>query len=122
MKKILASVVAAFVLLTACDSNSTETDLNKLQDNKIYFFSSEKCGHCHTAEKYIKTQYPDLEYIKVDVMSRQGYNLLMKASRKYNLGNRIGTPLFAIGDKHIMGWSTRNELEFNKAIKPYIKK
>ncbi len=46
---------------------------------------------------------------------------MVKCARKFNLGDRIGTPLFCMGRKHLMGWAPQNERKFDMYVRPFVK-
>ena len=93
MKKLLSAVlVAAAFCLGGCAEKSA------IQSDKIYFFYSETCPHCHDAEAY----------------------LFVKCAEKFNLGQRIGTPLFCMGDNYLMGWAPEYENRFDAYARPFL--
>ena len=55
------------------------------------------------------------------LQTKEGFELFVKCARKFNLGNQIGTPLFCMGENHLMGWSPESEKEFDEYVKPFIK-
>lgn len=57
----------------------------------------------------------------VNVGNPGGFNLMVKCARKFNLGDRIGTPLFCMGRKHLMGWAPQNERKFDMYVRPFVK-
>lgn len=116
MKKILLALCAGIFLLSGCSKKED------LATDKIYYFYSESCGHCKSASSYINTHYPDLEMIKVDVATKAGYDMILKCAQKFKLGNRIGTPLFCMGDRYVMGWSDKDAAKFNAYVKPFLDK
>lgn len=115
MKKLLSALFALTLITAAC----TKKDV--FNKDEIYYFYSEKCGHCIEASSYINRAHPDLKMVKIDVATTEGYNMLLKAVETFKLGNRVGTPLFIIGDNHIMGWSPRQQAKFETLVKPYLK-
>ena len=118
-KKLLSCLFVLFVV-SGCDA-SKKTDAD-IQNDKIYFFYYEKCVYCHQALDYIKKKYPNLTYEYVDVYQEDGFKLFEKCGNKFNLGRNIGTPLFCMGDKHIMGWSDISAQKFDEYVKPFLKK
>lgn len=115
MKKLLSAVlVAAAFCLGGCAEKSA------IQSDKIYFFYSETCPHCHDAETYISQKHPGLKMEKVDVQTPRGYTLFVKCAEKFNLGQRIGTPLFCMGDNYLMGWAPEYENRFNTYARPFL--
>lgn len=113
MRRFL-SALTVVLLLAAC--GKTE---NGLADDKVYFFFSNTCPHCHHALEYINAKYPNLEMAMVNVGNPEGLDLLVKAAQKFKLGNNVGTPLIVFGDKYLMGWSSEYETEFDKYVRPY---
>ncbi len=115
MKKLFLGILMAFaVFTTACSKG------DGLSDDKVYFFYSETCPHCHDAQAYISKTYPNLKMERVDVATPEGYNLFLTCAKKFNLGNMIGTPLFCMGDKHMMGWAPAFEKKFDAYVKPFL--
>lgn len=130
MKNIVFASLAAVLMLTGCekasDKQSAETQTatqdvsqQQLDSDKIYFFYSNTCPHCHEALEYLNNKYPDLELTMVNVGTPDGYNLLIESARKFNLGNMIGTPLFVMGDNHLMGWAPEYEAKFDAYVRKF---
>lgn len=130
MKNIVFASLAAVLMLTGCekasDKQSAETQTatqdvsqQQLDSDKIYFFYSNTCPHCHDALEYLNNKYPDLELTMINVGTPDGYNLLIESARKFNLGNMIGTPLFVLGDKHLMGWAPEYEAKFDAYVRKF---
>lgn len=122
MKKILLSLIFVTSLLGACQEHSTTTAPQELSPNTIYFFYSNSCPHCHDAIAYLNKHHPNLKLSMENISTQQSYELLFKCAEKFDLGNRIGTPFFCMGDKYIMGWSDRNAAQFEEYVKPYLNK
>ncbi len=120
MKKILSVLVVTIAFLTGCGEKTTSEMNNQEAKEVISFFYSNTCPHCHEALKFINAKYPDLRMNMVNVATKQGQKKLMECARKFNLGNRVGTPLFCMGDKYIMGWSDEFAPRFNEYIKPFL--
>ena len=121
MKKICYILVCLCCFLGACKDH-TSTTSQELSADKIYFFYSNYCPHCHDALNYLNSHYPDLKLSMVNVSNSNGNELLFKCAKKFKLGNQIGTPLFCMGDKYIMGWSEQNASQFEEYVKPYLNK
>lgn len=128
MEKLTLFLTAIILAVSACDNSNTQAQTNDnttqqsaIQDNKLYFFYSTGCPHCHDALAYINDKYPDLTLSMVNVSNRDGYNLFIKCAKKFNLGNQIGTPLFCMGDNYIMGWSDDYAKKFDDNVAPFIK-
>lgn len=120
MKNFVLAVCAVMMLFaSAC---SKQNDANAISPDKIYFFYSDGCPHCHDAQSYISATYPNLKMERVNVATAEGYNLFVKCANKFNLGNMIGTPLFCMGDKHLMGWSPAYEKTFDGYVQPFLNK
>ena len=130
MRSIVYASLVAVLMLTGCekaaDKQSAETkattqDVSQqlLNPDKIYFFYSNTCPHCHDALEYLNSKYPDLELTMVNVGTPGGYNLLIESARKFNLGNMIGTPLFVMGNNHLMGWAPEYEAKFDAYVKEF---
>ncbi len=117
MNKILTLLLLIPLFLLGCGKNDLET----ISPDKVYFFYSDTCPHCHDALEYINRKYPDLQISMVNVANDGGYDLLIRCAQKFKLGRRIGTPLFCMGDKYIMGWTPQYETRFDEYVKPYLK-
>ena len=117
MRNILLTLFASLFLLTGC-----KTEDSSLSNDKAYLFYSQTCPHCHEAREYIAKKYPNLDIIQIDAGSNSGREMLFQCAKKFELGNNIGVPLFCLGDKHIMGWSSSNKVKFDAYIRPFVKK
>lgn len=119
MKKYAFLLAVLTFLVSGCDTG-TKAD-EEINPDKLYFFYSNGCPHCHDALEYINKKYPDLKMTMVNVGNPGGFNLMVKCARKFNLGDRIGTPLFCMGRKHLMGWAPQNECKFDMYVRPFVK-
>ncbi len=122
MKRIFFIIFIFIHILCCCTEQGKENNKEiTLSNNNIYFFYYNQCPYCHDAINYINSQYPDLKLTMINIHTPEGYKLLVKCAKKYNLYPNIGTPLFAIGDHYIMGWSDSNAKKLDKYIKPFLK-
>ena len=115
MKKIFyifATIMCLFAKIGYAD------DLN---NDKIYFFYYDACPYCHQADEYIKKNYPTLEMEKIDVYARGGREMLYKCAKKFDIEDSVGTPLFCMGDKYLLGWNEEVISDFNKYVKEFLK-
>lgn len=124
MKKLLLILCSVCLIFTACEKQNeaaaeTETDIDS---QKIYFFFSESCPHCHEARRYIKRKHPRLPITIVNVAQPGGYRLFVKCARKFKLGRNIGTPLFCMGSEYLMGWTPQYESVFDRYAEPFYDK
>ena len=110
------------MFLTACDNNAKDVNDVVISENEIYFFYSNGCSHCHHALEYMNKKHPELNINMVDVAERSGYNLFKECAEKHNLGNQLGTPLFCMGDKSLMGWGGQSSKIFDEYAAPFYKK
>lgn len=108
---------------TKTKSNTAEVNAKEknILKNKIYFFYQDGCYHCHDAIEYIESNYKDLPLIAINIADKSGYKLFIKCVEKFNLGNRVGTPLFWMNDNFVMGWSAENKALFDEYVKDFIK-
>ncbi len=120
MKKIFMVLCLAVAFLGGCGEKENSANVNEQPKEVISFFYSNTCPHCHEALKYVNANYPDLRMNMVNVATKQGQNKLIECARKFNLGNRVGTPLFCMGDKYIMGWADGFGARFDEYIKPFL--
>lgn len=117
MKKLLAALTVIMLFASGCKDKPADTGLDT---NKVYFFYSNSCPHCHEALEYINQKYPGLKMSMVNVANTDGRELLLRCAQKFKLGRAIGTPLFCMGDSHIMGWSAEKQAQFDNLIAPYL--
>lgn len=118
MRKICLTLFAVVLLVCGCGK---KTETAALEDSKIYFFYYNECPYCHDAIDYIDRQYPNLNKAMVNIHVGNGFELFKACGEKFRLGNSIGTPLFCMGDKYLMGWSENNARKFDEYVKPYLK-
>ncbi len=117
MRKLLAALSVLILFASGCKDKPADTELAA---NKIYLFYSNSCPHCHDALEYINQKYPNLKISMVNVANTEGRELLFRCAQKFKLGRTIGTPLFCMGDNHIMGWSTEKQNQFDQLVKPFL--
>ena len=113
MKKVILAIV---LLLAACRGSSEEID-----KNKVYFFYSNGCPHCHDALAYIDKNYADTPITLVNVATPGGYDLCLKAARQYGLSGRIGTPMITFGNNYLLGWGGDSAKRFDAYMRPFLK-
>ena len=118
MRKICLTLFVFVLLVCGCGK---KIESAALEDGKIYFFYYNECPYCHDAIDYIDRQYPNLNMAMVDIHVGNGFELFKTCGEKFRLGNSIGTPLFCMGDKYLMGWSENNARKFDEYVKPYLK-
>ena len=118
MRKICLTLFAVVLLVCGCGK---KIETAALEDGKIYFFYYNECPYCHDAIDYIDRQYPNLNMAMVNIHVGNGFELFKACGEKFRLGNSIGTPLFCMGDKYLMGWSENNARKFDEYVKPYLK-
>lgn len=119
MKKIFYLLVFSLLFTAACDGNASNAR-TELSPDKVYFFYSNSCPHCHDALEYINGKYPELKLSMVNVGNSEGYNLLINCTRDFKLGSRIGTPFFCMGRQYLMGWSPQIADSFDEKVKPFL--
>lgn len=119
MKNFKKILLVALIAVTAACSNDTKT----LKDNEIYLFYQNSCSHCHDAFQFFDSQMPDVKMNRVNVGSREGWELLLKCADKFNLDkSRLGTPLICMGDVYIIGWGADKQRQFLTQYKRFQKK
>ena len=120
MKKIFTTLFLMVAFLGACGEKEVPAQVNEEPKEVISFFYSNTCPHCHEALAFVNANYPDLRMNMVNVATKQGQKKLMECARKFKLGNRVGTPLFCMGDNYIMGWREGYGARFDEYIKPFV--
>lgn len=119
MKKIFYLLVFSLLFTAACDGNASNAR-TELSPDKVYFFYSNSCPHCHDALEYINGKYPELKLSMVNIGNSEGYDLLIKCARDFRLGSRVGTPFFCMGSQYLMGWSPEIADRFDEKVKPFL--
>lgn len=119
MKKIFYLLICSVFFVAACDGKTSKPQKEPAPD-KVYFFYSNSCPHCHDALEYINAKYPDLKLSMVNVGNSEGYDLLIKCARDFRLGSRIGTPFFCMGSQYLMGLSPEIADRFDEKVKPFL--
>lgn len=118
--KLFLIFVIVPLILSSCGDNKKQS-LNDLQANKIYFFYQDGCPHCHYAIEYVNKTHPNLAMEQVNIATPRGFELFVQCVRKFKLGDKVGTPLFCMGDNYVMGWSKALQQKFDNQIKDFIK-
>ena len=114
MKKIWFLIL---LFVVACGQVS-----NNLRQDKVYFFYSDGCPHCHSALEYIDKKYSAVSISMINVSMPDGYKAFLNAAKAYKLSGRIGTPFIIFGDKYILGWGADSEEKFDEYIRPFLNK
>lgn len=116
IKKVFCLIAVSFCLIgmTACQKK-------EFRDDTIYLFWQPGCSHCHHAIDFFNSSLSSVRVEMFDISKEDGYQKLLKAVKQYNLGTKISTPLFVVGDKHFMGWSDELAEGFKK-MAPYFQK
>lgn len=122
MKKLLLILCSVCLIFTACGKQNKAAAETNIDSQKIYFFFSESCPHCHEALRYIKQKHPKLPITIVNVAQPEGYRLFVKCAQKFKLGRNIGTPLFCMGSEYLMGWTQKYETVFDGYAEPFYDK
>lgn len=115
MKRIFLTVICILFSVAGC--NQAE---NNIPQDKVYFFYSNGCPHCHDALAYIDQKYPSAKVAMVNVSTPGGYEMLLKFSRAYKLSGNIGTPLITFGNNYLMGWGTDSGKKFDEYVQPFL--
>lgn len=113
MIRLFSLLLVAMLGLSGCDSKNQE-------DGKIYLFYSDACPHCHEAMAYLDQKHQDWPVERIDVNTPKGREMIFKYARKFKLGDRLGTPLFVIGDNYVMGWSQSDARRFDRLAERYL--
>ena len=123
MKKILFSIFCSLVLVASFWGWATRAvSPSALNNNEIYVFIQKTCPHCHAAEAYIKEHYPDLSVHFKDIAYQNERALFFACGEKFGLNKiQMGTPLFCMGDKYILGWSFDEQKKFDEYVQEFLK-
>ena len=114
MRAFLFGFIIALGLISSAQA------AGELQNDKIYFFSYDGCPYCQTADEYIRKNWTGLNIEKIDIYKPGGMYLFKQCAEKFKLGRNVGTPLFCMGDKHLMGWAPTFEKRFDAYVKPFL--
>lgn len=121
MKKLtkFLLICASMVAFTACEKQEEV----QLDSDKIYFFYTSTCPHCHEAIEFINDITPNLNLEIFEVKEGQGRQLFLQCVDKFDLPrDMIGTPLICMGDNYIMGWSDEYEDKFKEYVQNFNNK
>ena len=92
-----------------------------ISPKEIYVFTQATCSHCWAAEDYLKDKYPDLKIQKKDLADQQNRTLFFACAAKFKLDkNKLGTPLFCMGDHYIMGWGRSERKLFEEYVTEFL--
>lgn len=84
----------------------------------FYFFHSESCPHCVSAEPLIKSlekQYPEIKFEKLEVSRNlDNKELFISKLKEYSISSP-GVPLFIFGKSYVMGY--KKETHDEKILK-----
>ncbi|MBE6447969.1 MAG: hypothetical protein E7018_01550 [Alphaproteobacteria bacterium] len=120
--KFVQFVFIALFLVGCSDASQSgaASQAPQIRSDKIYYFYQTSCPHCHHALAYIKQKHPSLNIEKINIANKAGFDKFLRCAQKFHLtdGN-LGTPLFCMGDRYIMGWSTENQAKFDEYAKPF---
>lgn len=124
MKKAFLLIIAA--VLCGCVGfwlqSRKAAAFSRIDDAHIYFFYQERCPHCHHARDYIKEKYPTLQMKNLDISVKENQDDFLECAEKFNLPkDQLGTPLICMGKNVILGWSEREQNNFDKYVKPFLK-
>ena len=118
MMRFVCSLLVVMMFVLGCEKRQPEIDAQK-----IYYFYQPSCSHCHHAKEYIDKKHPNLDLIKVDITAnKENFNLFLACAKKFNLEKNLGTPLFCMGDKFIMGWSDNRQKQFDRYVQLFNQK
>ena len=94
-----------------------------ISPDEIYVFIQKGCPHCWAAEAYLKEKHPDLKMRMEDIAKTSSRNLFYACGAKFKLNKySLGTPLFCMGDKYILGWDQEAQEQFEEYLKEFLSK
>lgn len=131
MKKFFAILILGFIAF-AVYTKSWQTEQNiveqksvMLDESHLTVFSQKACSHCHHALGFINEKIKPVYPVTVDVLDiaeQQNFDLLISVAEKRQLGDQIGTPILIIGDKTLIGWSAKTEMELVNTLEAIYNK
>ena len=117
MKKFYA-IIGAFVLIVSGRVWAGVDDV--LPAHEIVVFTQATCSHCWSAKDYVKEHYPDLTVQWRDISDEKNWKLMLVCASKFKIDkNRLGTPLFCMGQNYILGWGRSERKEFDEYVKDF---
>ena len=124
MKKILFVAALVAIVFFWGFSNKAPANVDELiSKEEIYVFIQKGCRHCIAAEKYLKKAYPKLKVDLRDISKERNLTMFFACGAKFGLNKfEMGTPLFCMGDKYIMGWSNEEQKKFDTYVKDFLPK
>ena len=122
MKKLILFFGALLGFAVVCFIHTATSGNNDLlSDKEIYIFTQATCSHCWDAEDFLRDYYPDLKIQKKDIANTQNRRLFFACGAKFGLDkSKMGTPLFCMGDRYIMGWGRAERKQFEEYVKDYL--
>lgn len=128
MKKAFVLIILALILVGVAFWVQSGIRLkkaeasNKIDNGHIYFFYQERCPHCHHSRDYIKEKYPNLKVEYRDIAVQANWPDFMECAKKFNVPeDQLGTPLICMGKNFILGWSEKDQNNFDKYVKSFLK-
>ena len=122
MKKIFLLLLAALCVGCACFwiGSNAKFSTKKIDDKHIYFFSQERCPHCHNAKEYISKNYVNVKIEYRDIATRENQAGFVACAEKFNLDKESwGTPLICMGQNVILGWDDKKQALFDEYVKAF---
>ncbi len=109
------SLLLALSLFSSSAEARRQKEL-RLEENKAYVFYIKDCPMCQKALNYVNDRYqtrPDV--VRLDLSEEESQELLQQCASKFGFKN-IVVPVFCVGDKYFMGWSSKASEALNKYI------
>ena len=121
MKRFLLCMAAVCSVVTVVFGQKVLAGMDDLlSPNEIYVFTQKGCPHCWAAEAYLKEKKPNLKVQIKDIADAENRTLFFVCGAKFGLDKmQMGTPLFCMGDKYIMGWNSESQDQFEEYAKNF---
>jgi len=122
MKKVLTCLVVLIIGLVSFWTWATKAESpDAIDPNEVYIFTQKTCPHCWAAEDYLKTKYPSVNFKFRDLSDDNNRALFFACGEKFGLSKfSMGTPMFCMGTRYIMGWGSEEQEKFDLYIKDFL--
>lgn len=105
--------IIAFFALVKFKSNSKNAESLSNNSNELSVFIQDGCIHCEHAEEFLNNnKFDNINVVYYNLKYNNSVNLLLKEISRLNIPKEnLGTPIFVIGDKYIIGFGEEKKQE-----------
>lgn len=105
--------IIAFFALVKFKSNSKNAESLSNNSNELSVFVQDGCIHCEHAEEFLNNnKFDNINIVYYNLKDNDSVNLLLKEISRLNIPREnLGTPIFVIGNKYIIGFGEEEKQE-----------